>query len=82
MNSNEAALYANCTLCGVSICWGDHVVTIARYEERIQANGKIHVTGEDTLVSLCATCGSKFSAAAVRLDLRGRLFCGLAGRGF
>ena len=75
-DADQRSLYANCTLCGSAIRWGDPVVTIARYEEQVRADGDIEVVGENTLASLCSTCGKRYPAAAIRLDLGGRLFSG------
>ena len=74
--SPPAPLYAQCNLCGTDIRWGDRVVTIARYEEKVRDDGEIDVLGEDTLASLCAACGNRFPAAAIRLDLGGQMFHG------
>jgi hypothetical protein len=78
----ERPLYAHCAICGAAIRWGDRLVTIARFEEQVREDGDVQVTGEDTLASLCAACGSRHPAAAIRLDLGGRSFRGTEGRGW
>jgi hypothetical protein len=78
----ERPLYANCALCGAAIRWGDRLVTIARYDEQLQGDGSVEVTGEDTLVSLCSPCGLRHPVSAVQLDVGGRPFRGTEGRGY
>lgn len=75
-DTDEHTLYANCTYCGTAIRSGDLVVTVARYQEEVQVDGTIEVVGEDTLASLCSSCGQRFPASAMRLDLGGRSFIG------
>jgi hypothetical protein len=67
-NSEPRRLHDNCAVCGVSIYWGDAVVTVSRTSERVTADGEIDIIDGDTLASLCESCGSRFPATAIRVS--------------
>jgi hypothetical protein len=74
--ADEPRLHDHYALCGAAIRWGDRVVTIARYEEQVRADGDIEVIRAEVRVSLCEACGRRNPTLATRLELGGQSFTG------
>jgi hypothetical protein len=82
---SEVSVFSACFRCGKNICYGNAAVTFSRHIEQVDQtaefpDGQVTVIQCDVLLTLCASCGNRFSTeratevleAAVKQHVHGR----------
>ena len=60
--------YCDCALCRCRIAWKDKFVTIFRNLEQHDSDWMTNVLDSEVLVTICADCGNRFPARAIRVS--------------